>query len=185
MQFPQMINPKIIFVALVTFSLSGCSGCLPNKSDTEYLDPPEDPVYEDPETVIDDGSIRVPYTEQYGNTITIPVKINGMALDMIFDTGASTTMITLAEAKYLYDKDSLSKKDFVDYQPFQAANGEIFVGLRIILRTVVIGDQITLHNIEAVVVGNQKAPLLLGQSIMKEFREVSMDRENEVVKFFK
>lgn len=118
------------------------------------------------------------------NTITIPVKINGMGLNMIFDTGASSTCITLAEAEYLYSKGNLSGDDILDYQPYQTADGNISVGLLINLREVIIGDKLLFRDVEAVVVENQQAPLLLGQSVMKHFGKISVDRENEVVEFF-
>ncbi|MEP7197107.1 MAG: retropepsin-like aspartic protease [Saprospiraceae bacterium] len=171
--------------------LSGCNGCSSNSgSTTSYLD--ESPEYSDDAkysevitTAIEDSSIRISYTEMHGNTITIPVKINGMTLDMIFDTGASSTCITRAEAQYLYEKGTLTENDIVDVQQFQTADGNITVGLRIVLRDITIGDKISLHNIEAIVVQNQQAPLLLGQSVMKQFREISVDREHSVIKFFK
>lgn len=129
--------------------------------------------------------IKVAYEEMDGGTITVPVEINGMSLDMIFDTGASTTCITLAEANYLYEKGKLTDNDILDTQQFMTADGNLFVGLRVLLREVQIGDEIMLHNVEAVVVQNQMAPLLLGQTVLKQFREVSVDRENGVVKFYK
>ncbi|MBK6698393.1 MAG: retroviral-like aspartic protease family protein [Saprospiraceae bacterium] len=187
-----MNNPKILITSFVVMLISGCSGCSSKKNDTSYLDvPPYNvPIEEvleqkEPGYGSDLSSIAVYYTEQYGNTITIPIKINGMGLDMIYDTGASSTFITLAEAKYLYEKGNLAEEDLIDYQQYQTANGQIVVGLRINLRNFVIGDKITLHNIEAVVIENQQAPLLLGQSVMKLFREISVDRENKVVKFSK
>jgi aspartyl protease family protein len=173
-------------ITLYSLILAGCNGgSSKSGGDTSYLDGSSDySDYTEETFAADDNSIKIAYTEQQGNTITIPVKINGMGLDMIFDTGASTTCITLAEAQYLYEKGNLSDKDFIDYQQFQTADGNIFVGLRIVLRDVQIGGKITLHNIEAVVVQNQQAPLLLGQSVMKKFREISVDRENKLVKFF-
>lgn len=97
---------------------------------------------------------------------------------------ASSTCITLAEAQYLYEKGKLTEDDIVDIQEFQTADGSISVGLRVIIREVSIGDKITLNNIEALVVQNQQEPLLLGQSIMKQFREISVDMENKEVQFF-
>ena len=177
---------------MLCFSLLCCGGgSSKSDGDTSYLDGSGDyysdyEEYTEQETVIEnDNSIKIAYTEEYGNTITIPVKINGMGLDMIFDTGASSTCITLAEAQYLYDKGNLTEDDIVDVQQFQTADGNISTGLRIILRNVSIGEKIRLYNIEALVVQNQQAPLLLGQSVMKKFREISVDRENKVVKFFK
>ena len=128
--------------------------------------------------------IAIPYTEMYGNTIMLPVKINGVRLDMIFDTGASSTCITVAEAQYLYDKGRLSENDILDIQTYQTADGNISVGLRVVLREIVIGETICMSNIEALVVENQQAPLLLGQSVLRNFREVSVDRKNKVVKFY-
>jgi clan AA aspartic protease (TIGR02281 family) len=164
-----------------------CVGCSSKpKSNTYYLSALNDShsqIFE--ESMIDDGSIEIPYTEIYENTISIPVEINGMKLDMIFDTGASSTLITLAEARYLYQKRALIDDDIIGNVNFQNANGEISVGLKINLRRVVIGDEIYLRNIEALVVDNQEAPLLLGQSVMQNFSEISIDRYNHVVKFFR
>ena len=185
-----------IGITFVFLFLTGCNSCSSkSNSDTSYLDSGYDysdytdytytDYAEETHTSVGDNSIKIAYTEMYGNTITIPVKINGMGLDMIFDTGASSTCITLAEAQYLYEKGKLSEKDIVDFQQFQTADGSISVGLRIILREVSVGNKIQLENIEALVVQEQQAPLLLGQSVMKHFREISVDRENGVIKFFK
>ena len=104
---------------------------------------------------------------------------------MIFDTGASSTCITVAEAQYLCDKGLLSEDDILDIQAYQTADGNINVGLRVVLREIVIGEAICVSNVEALVVEDQQAPLLLGQSVLRNFREVSVDRENKVVKFYK
>jgi aspartyl protease family protein len=179
-----------LFLFCAALSLTGCGGCSSNSGSTSYLvSDYGDESYTSDYTTSEDmslyaGSINIPYSEQHGNTITIPVKINGMGLDMIFDTGASSTCITLAEARYLYEKGTLTQSDFLEEMNYQTADGNISVGLRINLREVQIGDKITLQNIEALVVENQQAPLLLGQSVMKKFREISVDRENKLVKFF-
>lgn len=187
-----LIAINFIFVSLI---LTGCGGCSSNSaSDTSWTDGGDsyytdyatsEEYTENADTYSYGNSINIAYTEMYGNTITIPVKINGMSLDMIFDTGASTTCITLAEAQYLYEKGNLTDNDIIDVQQFQTADGNISTGLRINLRNVSIGDEIKLTNVEAVVVQNQQAPLLLGQSAMKQFREISVDRANGVIKFFK
>ena len=174
---------SIIFISLL---LTGCGGCS-NQSGSSWTDSSysdyED-YAEDVPSVENENNIKIPYSERYSGVITIPVKINGMWLDMIFDTGASSTCITLAEARYLYEKGTLTDDDLLEKMHYQTADGNISVGLRINLREVQIGDKITLRNIEALVVENQQAPLLLGQSVMKQFREISVDRENKVIKFF-
>ena len=139
---------------------------------------------EDVEPAEETDCISVPYKESFDNTIMLPVKINGVGLDMIFDTGASSTCITLAEALYLYGKGLLRESDIGDEELFQTADGSIAVGLKVILSEVVIGDAVKLNNVEAVVVEDLQAPLLLGQSVLKHFKEVSVDREKRVVKFY-
>jgi aspartyl protease family protein len=183
---------KFFIIDLAILTLTGCGSCSSKKSDTSYLEtlPYEVQTYEEPEekqpeSLFGDKSIKIPYTEQFGNTITIPVKINGMGLEMIYDTGASTTTITLAEAKYLYEKGTLTENDFIGIEQFQTADGSIHDGLRIVIRELKIGNEISLYDIEATVVKNQQAPLLLGQSVLKHFRQITVDRENGVVQFFK
>ena len=170
---------KWCFFFLFFFFLS----CHSNQQDYSwsYFDYEETEEVEQNEKV---DYIPVPYKESFDNTIVIPVKINGVGLDMIFDTGASSTCITVAEAQYLYDKGRLSDEDILDLQAYQTADGNISVGLRIILREIAIGESIQLNNVEALVVEDQLAPLLLGQSVLKNFKEVSVDRKNRVVKFY-
>lgn len=149
-----------------------------------------DTLYNTDSTAYDstnDGSINVPYNQKGNDLITLPIKVNNVGFEMIFDTGASTTCITLAEAQYLFQKGSLTSDDLLEDGPalFQTADGSISVGLRVNLREVKIGDQITLYNVEALVVDNMDAPLLLGQSVFKKFKEISVDMKNKWIKFFK
>lgn len=173
-------------VLLIIFFCNACTS--KSGGDTSYLESTnnyyDSTAYNQPPTSSEQRYITIPYKEMLGNTITIPVKVNGMILDMIFDTGASSTMLSIAEARYMLDKGLLNKEDFTNIQQFQIANGDIMAGFRVNLRSVILGDKITLHDIEAVIIENQQAPLLLGQSVMKQFREISVDRENKVVKFF-
>ena len=173
----------LYFLVLIT----SCSNSSETESNTSYLDAGSDNLNEAEilSSNIADDCIKIPYNEKLGNTITIPVKINGLGLDMIYDTGASTTCITLAEARYLYSKGKLNDTDILDFQQFQTADGNITVGLRVNISEVLIGDQIKLNDVQALVVENQQAPLLLGQTILKQFKEISVDRENFVIKFYK
>ncbi len=65
---------------------------------------------------------KIPYTE-YSGLVVIPVSVNGMKLDMIFDTGASTTTITLAEAQYLFYKGLTTEDDIIDVEQYGTADG--------------------------------------------------------------
>ncbi len=110
------------------------------------------------------------------------VEINGLKLKFIFDTGASSICISSAEANVLYRQGTLKKEDILDIQYFQDATGNISAGTRINLRTVKIGEKV-LQNIEATVIDNLEAPLLLGQTALEEFGEISIDNKNNTITF--
>ena len=112
-----------------------------------------------------------------GGTFEIPCDINGLPLQMIFDTGASDVTISSVEANFMLKNGYLSEKDVKGKKYYQIANGQINEGTVITLREVKIGDAV-LKNVDASVVKSQKAPLLLGQSAMERFGTITIDNVN-------
>lgn len=112
-----------------------------------------------------------------GGTFEIPCDINGLALQMIFDTGASDVTISSVEANFMFKNGYLSEKDVKGKRYYQIADGQISEGTVITLREVKIGDAV-LHNVDASVVKSQRAPLLLGQSAMERFGTITIDNAN-------
>ncbi|MBO4410437.1 MAG: TIGR02281 family clan AA aspartic protease [Spirochaetales bacterium] len=112
-----------------------------------------------------------------GGTFEIPCDINGLQLQMIFDTGASDVTISSVEANFMLKNGYLSEKDIKGKRYYQVANGQLSEGTVITLREVKIGDAV-LHNVDASVVKSQKAPLLLGQSAMERFGTITIDNQN-------
>ena len=112
-----------------------------------------------------------------GGTFEIPCDINGLPLQMIFDTGASDVTISSVEANFMFKNGYLSEKDIKGKRYYQVANGQINEGTVITLREVKIGDAV-LRNVDASVVKSQKAPLLLGQSAMERFGAITIDNQN-------
>jgi aspartyl protease family protein len=110
------------------------------------------------------------------------IEINGIRLRFIFDTGASNICISAAEATVLYRQGTLQKEDILDVQYFQDATGKVSAGTRINLRTVKIGNRL-LENIKAIVIDNNDAPLLLGQSALENFGKISIDNKNGEIIF--
>ena len=107
----------------------------------------------------------------------VPCKVNNLPLKFILDTGASDISISSLEATFMLKNGYLNKYDILGRQNYQTASGEIMQGTKIKLRSVAIGE-INLKNIEASVVHNQDAPLLLGQSALTKFRKVEIDNKN-------
>ena len=139
---------------------------------TEYLNQFELSMPEKEETVTEIAVKRNP-----GGTFEIPCDINGLALQMVFDTGASDVTISSVEADFMFKNGYLSEKDIKGKTYYQIANGQISEGTTITLREVKIGDAV-LHNVDASVVKSQRAPLLLGQSAMERFGAITIDNQN-------
>lgn len=124
------------------------------------------------------GSItEVSMIKKYSGTYEIPCKVNELPLKMIFDTGASDVTISSVEASFMFKNGYLSDDDVKGKQHYMTASGEIHEGTVIRLKEVKIGEA-TLKNIEASVVHNQKAPLLLGQSALEKFGTITIDNVN-------
>ena len=112
-----------------------------------------------------------------GGTYEVPCTINGLPLKFIFDTGASDVTISSVEANFMLKNDYLALKDFRGKKNYLTASGEISEGAVICIKEVIVGD-VVLKNIEASVVKNQKAPLLLGQSVLERFGSITIDNTN-------
>ena len=123
---------------------------------------------------------EVPFTRANGVT-KVKCEINGLPLSFIFDTGASTVSISSLEATFMYKNEYLSAKDFVGKSSFVDANGDISVGTIINLNKVTFGG-LELENVRASVVSNDKAPLLLGQTVLSRLGKVEIDYENNVLR---
>lgn len=129
----------------------------------------------------EEKTVEVAVKRNPGGTFEIPCEINGLPLQMIFDTGASDVTISSVEANFMLKNEYLSEKDIKGKKYYQIANGQLSEGTVITLHEVKIGDAV-LHNVEASVVKSQKAPLLLGQSAMEKFGTITIDNaENKLI----
>lgn len=117
-----------------------------------------------------------------GGVYLVPIIVNGLNLDFIFDTGASSISLSSAEAMVMYRQGKITQDDVVGQQQFQDATGGVSVGTVVLLRTVQIGD-ITLENVEASIVDNIQAPLLLGQTALAKFGKVTIDYNHNTIEF--
>lgn len=117
-----------------------------------------------------------------GGVYLVPVIVNGLNLDFIFDTGASSISLSSAEATVMLKQGQITEEDIIGQQQFQDATGGVSVGTIVLLRTVQIGD-IILENVEANVVDNIQAPLLLGQTALAKFGKVTIDYNNNTIEF--
>ena len=112
---------------------------------------------------------------EYDNGVYyVPCKVNGIPMKFIFDTGASDVTISLTEARFLFKQGVLKDTDFKESVKYQLANGDIQEGTKIIIREINI-DGIILNDVEASIVHELNAPLLLGQSAISKLGEIQLD----------
>lgn len=124
--------------------------------------------------------VEIPFTASNGVT-KVDCTINGLPLNFVFDTGASDVTISQTEANFMLKNGYLSPRDVVGKQRYQTADGNVSVGTTFILNHINFGG-LELTGVHASVVGNQKAPLLLGQTVLKRLGKIEIDNERRVLK---
>ncbi len=152
--------------------LSGCGGCSKSGSrakQEKQIFRQDNNVENGPRTLGNIVRMR-----QESGVYYVPITINGIPMEFIFDTGASIISISSTEAIFLIKQGKLLESDILGSSYFSDATGAISEGTRINLREVQIGNK-KIYNIEASVVHNLEAPLLLGQSALTKFGKISID----------
>ena len=124
--------------------------------------------------------IVVPFQEE-GGVKYVAVKVNGVGWDMIFDTGCSNTLISMAEANYLYQKGLLTSDDILGASQSMIADGSIVENMVVRLAEVVIDDKVRCTDVTATVSANVNAPLLLGNEVWNRLATVTIDNENQTL----
>lgn len=157
-----------------------------NKKKPVFYDADDSNAYEETEMNNDDSEnsdvVVVPYTERNGVKY-VNVSVNGFGFEMIFDTGCSGTLISVAEANYLYQKGYLTVDDFLGISQSQIADGTIVENMVINLKEVVIDGQIRCTDVVATVSANNNAPLLLGNEVLDRAAAYAVDNESQTIIF--
>ena len=126
--------------------------------------------------------IAIPFRVE-GGVKYVNVKVNGVGLEMIFDTGCSSTLISISEAKYLYEKGKLTEDDLLGTVKSQIADGSIVENRKVNLKEVIIDDKILCRNVTATVSNNIAAPLLLGNEVLDRTATITIDNESNNLYF--
>ncbi|GAB2565707.1 retropepsin-like aspartic protease family protein [Spirosoma areae] len=190
----------VLFILLLgsLLYLSGCSGCSrsgshqPHRSKRSSAGKPAAETSQTPSdtlrtpakptlTQLGSGPTEVVMQRENG-VYKVPVIVNGTSMRFILDTGASLISISSTEAEFMMKQGTITEADLVGQSKFQDANGDISPGAIVRLRSVRIGDRV-LENVNANVVSNTKAPLLLGQSALSKFGKISVDYKRNIVTF--
>jgi len=125
------------------------------------------------------SQIRIKMQESEG-VYYIPCKVNGLNLNFILDTGASQVSISLSEALFMLKNGYMDESDILGLSDAQMANGDIVECSSIILREIEVGGMI-LKNVEAIVVFEPTAPLLLGQSAIQKLGKIQIEEDELLI----
>lgn len=113
-----------------------------------------------------------------GGVVKVKCTINNLPLNFIFDTGASIVSLSMVEADFMMKNGYLKDSDVVGTGNFWDSNGNVSEGTVINLREIDFGG-LRLDNVRASVVRNQKAPLLLGLSVLGRLGKIEIDNQNK------
>lgn len=123
---------------------------------------------------------EVPFSKEQGVT-KVKCTINDLPLHFVFDTGAADVTISMVEATFMLKNGYIRPTDIIGSARYVDANGDISEGTTINLRHVNFGG-LELENVRASVVRNQKAPLLLGQSVLGRLGTIEIDNIKSVLR---
>lgn len=175
------MKSKLYIFSLIALSIVFLSACERKSGRKNSQRQPQNTHFEQTKqsTFKSKGKTTIKMTKRSG-VYYIPCIINGSEMEFIFDTGASDITMSLTEALFLYKQGTLNDEDFIGTQEYLIANGDIEEGTVVKLKTVEIGNR-TLYNVQASIVHNMQAPLLLGQSALNKFGKISIDyNKNEI-----
>lgn len=119
-----------------------------------------------------------------GNTYMLPCSVNGFPLNFIFDTGASSVTLSNKQAHFMLKNGYLKHSDIKGKQNYQTANGSISTGTVITIEKIIIGG-VPLYNVEATIIENDNAPLLLGQSALSKLGKIQIDYKKSTLTIIK
>lgn len=171
------MKPYILII--ITSICSLLFSCSQNKEKVAYYSLDDTPSISDNSYQSGD-EIEIPFREENG-VKHIMVNVNGVGFEMIFDTGCSGALISLAEANYIAEKGKLTQDDIIGTARSQIADGSIVEDMVINLKEVIIGDKIRYNNVVATVSSNINAPLLLGNEVLDRHASVTIDNEHQVL----
>lgn len=110
-----------------------------------------------------------------GNTYEIPVIINGvLAINVIFDTGASDLSLSPDVALTLYRTGTIKDSDYIGSQTYRFADGSKAKSDLFRIHEIKIG-KFKIYNVTASISNSLEAPLLLGQNVLSQLGKITID----------
>ena len=124
--------------------------------------------------------VKIKYDDRDNNQIWIPVKLNGVTMDMLYDTGFNGSVsMSLLELQILAKQGRFSENDVLGTSYSSIADGSIVDNGVIRIHTLQIADDLIIQNVNASVAMNQEAPMLIGREVFYQVAsKVEVDNVN-------
>ncbi len=122
-------------------------------------------------------TVTIPFYNTYGGIIMVDVMVNDNPLRMIVDYGASYISINNSTFETLKRQGTIGSTDIKYKTKTLLADGTLKEAQAINLKKVSLGDFV-LTDVEALVISEDNAPLLIGQNVLTRFSTVSFDNIN-------
>lgn len=124
--------------------------------------------------------VKIKYDDRDNNQIWIPVKLNGVTMDMLYDTGFNGSVsMSLLELQILAKQGRFSEDDVLGTSYSSIADGSIVDNGVIRIHTLQIADDLIIQNVNASVAMNQEAPMLIGREVFYQVAsKVEVDNVN-------
>ena len=127
--------------------------------------------------------IKIKFDDRNNNQIWIPVKLNGVSMDMLYDTGFNGTVsMSLLELQTMAKQGKFSENDVLGTSYSSIADGSIVENGIILIHTLHLTDELELTNVRAQVALNQDAPVLIGREVFNQISsKVEVDNINNTL----
>lgn len=126
------------------------------------------------------GTYIIPFKPNGGGTYEVKSKINGLPLNMTFDTGAADILISQTEVDFMLKNGYLNEQDFIGKSFYTTASEERIEARTVMLKQVEIGG-LVLKNVHAAVINNRMAGMLFGQSAMSRYGKITIDNQKKQI----
>lgn len=126
------------------------------------------------------GTYIIPFKPNGGGTYEVQSKINGLPLNMTFDTGAADILISQTEVDFMLKNGYLTEQDFIGKNNYYTASEEKIEARTVMLRQVEIGG-LFLKNVRAAVIKNRMAGMLFGQSALSRYGKITIDNQKKQI----
>ena len=116
--------------------------------------------------------------ENENNTHYLEVKVQGVPMRFVLDTGASGMSMSIVEYMFLLHQEKIDS--IKDESLYMDASGNTEKCGVIILDSVTVGRK-TLRNVQCNIIQSPDAPLLLGQNILSRMGRISIDYKDSIL----